>query len=333
MKWGHFKTNVKNMKMLNLSSVYSGLPLPWYCEMTATHSHTFLTAMIITKILLCKILKKNNTVGTNNSMRTKYISKMKELIHMSWHIYRWERITALSSTVKHKWPQDHSWLDELVVWLGGDLTILRLSLVSKYQARPCGISLLMVPYVSFPLHCLPRVKSYFGPLYPLDCYGNPWEAPGLVPPPGVPEPSWTSHHHVLACFMPTRLWARDFPDSSVGKESTCNARDPSSISGSGRSAGEGTGYPLQYSWASLVAQLVKIHLQCRRPGFDPWVGKIPWRRDRLPIPVFWPGEFHGLYSPWGPKESDMTKRLSLSLVGLATVFLQPSPHLPLHKHL
>ena len=33
-----------------------------------------------------------------------------------------------------------------------------------------------------------------------------------------------------------------------------------------------------------------------RPGFDPWVGKMPWRRDRLPAPVFWPGEFHGLYS-------------------------------------
>ena len=48
-----------------------------------------------------------------------------------------------------------------------------------------------------------------------------------------------------------------FPDSSVGKESTCKAGDPSSIPGSGRSAGEGVGYPLQYSWDSLVAQLVK----------------------------------------------------------------------------
>ena len=41
--------------------------------------------------------------------------------------------------------------------------------------------------------------------------------------------------------------------------------------------------------------------------------KIPWRRERLPTPVFWPGEFHGLYSPWGRKESDTTERLSLSL--------------------
>ena len=48
-----------------------------------------------------------------------------------------------------------------------------------------------------------------------------------------------------------------FSDSSVGKESVCSAGDTSSIPGSGRSAGEGIGYPLQYSWASLVAQLVK----------------------------------------------------------------------------
>ena len=48
-----------------------------------------------------------------------------------------------------------------------------------------------------------------------------------------------------------------FPHSSVDKESTCNAGDPGSIPGLGRSTGEGIGYPLQYSWASLVAQLVK----------------------------------------------------------------------------
>ena len=48
-----------------------------------------------------------------------------------------------------------------------------------------------------------------------------------------------------------------FPVSSVGKESTCNAGDPGSILGSGRSAGEGIGYPLQYCWAFPVAQPVK----------------------------------------------------------------------------
>ena len=46
------------------------------------------------------------------------------------------------------------------------------------------------------------------------------------------------------------------------------------------------GYPLQYSWAFLVAQLVK-NPQCRRPDFDPWVGKMPWRKtERIPTPVF-----------------------------------------------
>ena len=63
-----------------------------------------------------------------------------------------------------------------------------------------------------------------------------------------------------------------FPDSSVGKESTCNARDPGSIPGSGRSAGEGIGYPLQYSWASLVAQLVK-----NPPAMqETWVRSLGW---------------------------------------------------------
>ena len=173
-----------------------------------------------------------------------------------------------------------------------------------------------------------------------------------------------------------------FPGSSAGKEATCNAREPGSIPGSGRSAGEGRDYPLQYSWASLVAQLVKnlpamwensvqslgwedllekgqtgyplryswaslvaqllmlknppamqetwvqplgwedplekgkaTHSsiltwripwtvmpggkepacqsrRCKRPGFDPRVGKIPWRRAWQPTPVFLPGEFH-----------------------------------------
>ena len=59
----------------------------------------------------------------------------------------------------------------------------------------------------------------------------------------------------ILCILP--IHTRGFPDSSVGKESICNAGDPSSIPGSGRSAGEGIGYLLQCSWASLVAQLVK----------------------------------------------------------------------------
>ena len=78
----------------------------------------------------------------------------------------------------------------------------------------------------------------------------------------------------FSCFL--------LPGSSVGEESACNAGDPGSIPGSGRSAGGGTGHPLQYSWASL-AQLVKSPLQCVRPGLHPWAGQVPWRRESLPL--------------------------------------------------
>ena len=63
-----------------------------------------------------------------------------------------------------------------------------------------------------------------------------------------------------------------FPDSSVGKELACNAGDPGSIPESGRSAGEGIGYPLQYSWASLVAQLVKSLPAMQ----ETWVQSLGW---------------------------------------------------------
>ena len=64
----------------------------------------------------------------------------------------------------------------------------------------------------------------------------------------------------------------DFPCGSAGKKSTYNARDLGSI---------------------------------------PGLGRFPWRRERLPTSVFWPGEFQGLYSPWGRKQSDITGQLSL----------------------
>ena len=63
-----------------------------------------------------------------------------------------------------------------------------------------------------------------------------------------------------------------FPDSSVSKESACDAGDPGSIPGLGRSIGEGIGYPLRYSWASLVAQLVK-----NLPAmWETWVRSLGW---------------------------------------------------------
>ena len=64
-----------------------------------------------------------------------------------------------------------------------------------------------------------------------------------------------------------------FPDSSVGKESACNTGDPGSIPSLGRSPGEGIGYPLQYSWASLVAQLVKNPPATQ----EIWVRSLGWK--------------------------------------------------------
>ena len=85
--------------------------------------------------------------------------------------------------------------------------------------------------------------------------------------------SWVRKSHWKRDIPPTPVFL-GFPCDSAGKESTCNAEDLSSI---------------------------------------PGLGRFPWRREKLPIPVFWPGEFHKLYGPWGGQESDMTERLSLLL--------------------
>ena len=105
---------------------------------------------------------------------------------------------------------------------------------------------------------------------------------------------------IFVPFWGKTLAFMGFPDSSVGKESACNAGYTNLIPGLGRYPGEGIGYPLQCSWASLWLS--------GKESFDPWVGKTPWRRERLPAPVFWPGESHTRF-----KELDTTERLSLSV--------------------
>ena len=105
-------------------------------------------------------------------------------------------------------------------------------------------------------------------------------------------------YEAYICFMGLSVFG-----SLAGKDSTCSVGDlvPFLIL---EDSGEGIGYPLQHSWASLVSQLVK-----NLPAmWELWVWKIPWRRERLPTPAFWPGEFHGLYSPWTHKESDTTEQ-------------------------
>ena len=104
-----------------------------------------------------------------------------------------------------------------------------------------------------------------------------------------------------------------FPDSSVGKESACNAGDSSSIPGSGRSAGEGIGYPFQYPWASLVTELVKNLPTVRKT----WVWSLGWEEPRgkgkatdSSILACLENSM-GCISSWGHKKLDTTERLSL----------------------
>ena len=77
------------------------------------------------------------------------------------------------------------------------------------------------------------------------------------------SPGWSPRNGMVTLYVKVLLnfSLKGFPCGSAGKESACNAGDLGSI--------------------------------------YPWVGKIPWRRERLPTAVFWPGEFRGLYSPWG----------------------------------
>ena len=115
-----------------------------------------------------------------------------------------------------------------------------------------------------------------------------WKIPWTEEPGGL-QPMGSQNRHNLVikqhqqmnsetiCSLKFILWnlintAKGFPDNSVGKESACNARDPSLISGWGRSTGEGIGYPLQYSWASLVTQLVKNPPAMR----ETWVRPLGW---------------------------------------------------------
>ena len=93
-----------------------------------------------------------------------------------------------------------------------------------------------------------------------------------------------------------------FPDSSVGKESACNAEDPGLIHRSGRYPGEGKGYPLQYSGAWRIPWTV--HGVAKSMGSQ--TIRHHWVTFTFTFPVFLPGNFHGQrslagHSPWGHK--------------------------------
>ena len=114
--------------------------------------------------------------------------------------------------------------------------------------------------------------------------------------------------------MMNNLVTYGFPGSSAGKESACSTGDPCLIPGSGRSPGEGIGYILQYSCASLVAQLVKN----RSSMWETWVRSLGGRSagggHGNPIQYSCLENPHGQrslvdFSPWGRKDSDMTQQL------------------------
>ena len=88
-------------------------------------------------------------------------------------------------------------------------------------------------------------------------------------------------------------------------------------------------FMLGFTRTSLIAQLVRNPPSKQETRFDCWVGKICWRRDRLPTPIFWPGEFHRLYSPLVCKEWDMTEQLFFFFCfypgPLATILSLPCP--------
>ena len=155
---------------------------------------------------------------------------------------------------------------------------------------------------------------------------------------GYPRKRIPSRENVLE-FRPWHAPAifKGFPYSSVGKESACNAGGPSLIPGLGRSAGEGIGYPLQYSWASLVAQLVKN----QSIMLEAWVWSLGWKdplekgmathSSILALRIQRTEEFslaeaivHGIW-----KESDKTDQPTLPLPNIERkISVNPSQTLP-----
>ena len=129
---------------------------------------------------------------------------------------------------------------------------------------------------------------------------------------------WTRKCHTQT--FKSSYWHWGFPGSSPGKESACYARDPSSTPGSGGSPGEGTGYPLQYSWASLVAQMIRnppavweawVRALGREDPLEEGMAthsstfawRLPWNRGAR-----WAHE--DSCSPWSHKELDTAEQLS-----------------------
>ena len=118
-----------------------------------------------------------------------------------------------------------------------------------------------------------------------------------------------------------------FPGSPVGKESTCNAGNPSFTPGSGRSPGEGMGYPFQYSWASLVAQMIN-NLPAMRETRVRSLGRSPEGGHGSPLQYSCLENPHGRksmagYTPWGHRvRHDWATKHSTAYLGKCTALFR-----------
>ena len=187
------------------------------------------------------------------------------------------KVTSLGSSHRHRWCEKWRW------------GTLELGVVHRLCERTwsthgrvgIGMGLYKYSIIEMPRFCCyvqPRLSRFEIPLCHLPAGQRP---AGQLPRSSLClfSPNMDDNSTFLMGFL-------GFCHNSVGKESFCKAGDPGSIPGWGRPPGEGISYPLQYSWASLVVQLVKNLPAMRKTWFDPWVGKIPWSREQLPPPEF-----------------------------------------------
>ena len=137
------------------------------------------------------------------------------------------------------------------------------------------------------------------------------------------RPPWTAASQAIPSrgFSRQEYWSGlpflspgNLPDSEIEPGSSALQADALPSKPPGRTRSQ---FSKQSSQASLVAQMVNNLPATRRPGLDPWVRKIPWRREWQPNPVFWHGQFHGQsslagYCPWGHKELGTTELVTPS---------------------
>ena len=168
---------------------------------------------------------------------------------------------------------------------------------------------------------LPRPRGRHPPQFPLLPAGREEWEPALWSVWGFP---WAQRSH-LTPVPPAGVQAATALASLAGGQRRGGAGSRGVQADSSRGflgtglgkTGKFWGLPAQCELASGFpggSEVKAFCLECGRPGFDPWIRKIPWRRKSQPTPVLLPGESHGGrilvgYSPWGCKELDMTERL------------------------